>query len=813
MNRLATLLEQQLGISANSVQQLLRRSLVVLAAAGFVLMATLIIAFYDIFIEFNPITTLRIGDIAQRDIVAPVSEPFVSDILTEEAREQAREAVPVEFFAPDPTVAQRQTQIAGQILDFIDNVRRDPYSTPVEKVDDLEQITALELSDRISNLILDFDDDTWNDIRSEILTVLPRVMRGAITADELETVRISLPTEVSFRFNANERDVIVAILEDLLRPNRFENVEATEQARDTAAESVAEVQRSFAPGLVIVREGDVIDELDYEALNELGLLRPNDLRLQEIARALLASTIVMVISGLYVLRFSPMLIYRDTRLLVLIGVLFLITLAGIRFAGINSNIYLFPSAALALLYVAIAGPHVAIVGSLALAILTGLMSGDSLEIATLIASGSIIGTLGLRRAERLNSFFVAGILVGFINAAVVGIFALRTATPASVDIAGQIAIAFLAGSLLVPATAITLMYVVTQAFNLPTLVKLLELGQPSKPLLQRLLREAPGTYQHSLMVANLAEQAAEAIGADAQLTHIAALYHDIGKMSNPIYFVENQQGISNPHDTLNDPYRSAEIIIGHVTEGDDMARQYRLPNRIRDFIREHHGTTNVFVFYQRALNQADGDEAAVDMRDFAYPGPKPRSRETAILMLADSCESTTRAMKPQSKREIREIVTNIMHKKRDEGQLDLSGLTLNELNVIEGVFVDTLLGVFHPRVNYAEAVQQKPTDTTRTVRNTSTENMSPRQRAASGDDVGLTRKRVETPITRPAEPPVPPDEDEAPLSEVPRLPRADERRSTSSQNVVRNNGLESSNNHGEEQAEPVPDPDGTKDHE
>ena len=334
-----------------------------------------------------------------------------------------------------------------------------------------------------------------------------------------------------------------------------------------------------------------------------------------------------------------------------------------------------------------------------------LSRSPSLEIASLVAAGNIGAILTLRNAGRLNNYFLAGLFVGLANAAVVGIFALQVDFHAN-DASNMIQAMF-SGILIVPTASFGVMYVLTVLFNLATPFKLMDLSQPSKPLLQRLLREAPGTYQHSLQVANLAEQAAQAIGADTQMTHVASLYHDIGKMSNPFFFTENQLHIQNPHDALDDPYRSADIIINHVIEGDQIAKKFNLPSRIREFIREHHGTTQVFVFYQRALAATD-DKDSVDPAEFTYPGPIPQSRETAIVMMADSCESATRAVKPQTNHEIADLVHKIIEGKRNSGQLDDSNLTLNELRKIEETFVDIFRGLFHPRIDYAKAIEQPP---------------------------------------------------------------------------------------------------------
>jgi putative nucleotidyltransferase with HDIG domain len=299
-------------------------------------------------------------------------------------------------------------------------------------------------------------------------------------------------------------------------------------------------------------------------------------------------------------------------------------------------------------------------------------------------------------------------------------------------------------------------------FNLPTGLRLVELSQPNQLLLQRLLREAPGTYQHSLQVANLCEQAASAVGANAELVRVAALYHDIGKMLNPHFFVENQADGVNPHDELNDPYRSTDIILSHITEGDKLARQNRLPGRIRDFILEHHGTTRVEYFYRRALAEAAESEE-VDPTDFTYPGPIPQSRETAIMMLADSCEGTVRARRPANRQEIQDIVQGIIDTRTRDGQLDESGLTANDLKTVRGVFVDMLQAVFHPRINYPSSMvapKPKPTPTPESMAETMTmravaKPLMPETRKASGEvPSGLG------------------DEDDAsPMPEVPSLPR------------------------------------------
>jgi putative nucleotidyltransferase with HDIG domain len=238
-------------------------------------------------------------------------------------------------------------------------------------------------------------------------------------------------------------------------------------------------------------------------------------------------------------------------------------------------------------------------------------------------------------------------------------------------------------------------------------LQLIELTRPDHPLLQFMLRYAPGTYQHSLQVANLAEQAAERIGADVMLVRVGALYHDAGKALNPGFFVENQPpGEINPHDDL-DPLVSSATIIRHVTDGIELARRYRLPRRVQDFILEHHGRMLTYYQYVRAVQEKGGVESEVDASRFRYPGPSPRSPETALLMLADGCEARARAERPRDEGELRTLIQNQVDTRAKVGELKESGLTLGDLEKIVDSFTATLRGVYHPRIDYPKLGETK----------------------------------------------------------------------------------------------------------
>lgn len=746
-----------------------------LAAVVFIAVATIVVSFDNIASGRSNIAALQVGDIAPQDIRAPFDWRYESQVLTDRRRQAAMDSTAPVFDPPDPAIARQQVALARQILDYMDNVRRDPFGTLDQKVEDIQQISALTLDRRTIEYLLSLSDDQWRTLDAETVAVLERVMREEIRETNLPVVRSQLPMQVGVRFNDNDVRAITSIVEDLLRQNTFPNPDASEAAREAAAANTPSETRVFERGQIVIREGARIEAVDYEALGQLGLLQTSDRRLQEVARAFLMSVVVLVTVALYLLRFRPDL-FANLPYLFLLEALFLIVLTGARLFDTDNQLYIYPTASLALLLVPLAGAQVAVIGALALSVLVGLMASQSMEIATLVLLGGVLGALSLRREERLNSFFISGLIVAVANVLIVTIFNLERIDAGEGSVLGILILYSIVNGVFAAAVALAGMYAVTLLFNLPTSLKLVELNQPSQPLLQRLLREAPGTYQHSLQVGNLGEQAATAIGANPELVRVAALYHDIGKMLNPAFFVENQADNVNPHDALNDPYRSADIIIGHVTDGDRLARQYRLPARIRDFILEHHGTTLVSYFYRRAVEQTE-DEESVDVDQFMYPGPRPQSRETAILMLADSCESTVRARKPTNRQEIAEIVNQIIEARMRDGQLDESGLTTDHIKTIRNIFIEMLQAVFHPRINYPAIPAQPERRPELAPETASTELLRPP--APVAEPVArpeTTTAMVETPVVRPQTTEAPAarpsdDDDDAPLPEVPPLRR------------------------------------------
>jgi hypothetical protein len=583
-------------------------------------------------------------------------------------------------------------------LAFITSVRADPYATPEQKLTDLAALENIQLSQDTATSILALNDSRWQVIQQETIVVLEQVMRTVIREDRLEDARRSLPALVSLSLPEEQAAIVTELASAFVAPNSFYSETLTEAARQKASEAVAPVTREFKAGETVVQRGQIIAETDLEALQQLGLAQP-----QYDWRDLVSAAAIVFLSigfNLIYLR-RNLRILNDARSLALITLLFLVFLLGARLIITGHVVipYVFPLAAYSLTIAVLFGAEPALVTTLALAILVVFGLPNALELTLYYTLGSFFGVLTVGRGQRILAFFWAGAVVAACGSLVA--IAIRLPQPETdwVGISTVIGAALLNGIASASLTVL-LQFFLAQFLGMTTALQLLEISRPDHPLLQRVLRNAPGTYQHSLQVANLAEQAAERIGADGLLTRVGALYHDIGKALTPVFYIENQMpGNPNPHDQL-EPASSAEIIVKHVNDGLELARQHRIPRRIQDFIREHHGTMIARYQYVNAVKAAGGDESKVDPELFRYPGPPPTSRETAILMLADGCEARVRAVRPKDTDEMRALIKSVIDDRIALGQLTDTDLTLRDLDTITDSFTTTLRGIYHPRIEY-----------------------------------------------------------------------------------------------------------------
>ena len=651
--------------------------------------------------------SLQVGDVAPHNIVAPYTHSFTSQVLTNEALEKARQSVQPIYLPADPEIARTQLENLRTTLAYISDVRADSYASQEQKQEDLANLAVLTLEEGHAEAILEMPQTRWETIQQEALSVLEQVMRNSIRDTQVTEARRSVVSLVSFSLSTEQSQLVDVIVSPFIVPNSLYSEELTEASRKRAADLVLPVTRSYVAEELIVQQGQVITPQIEEALHQFGIIRSNPL-----TNNLIASLAVTIISsGFIAVYFQRRRLQLNLSItsLFLISIFFLSFLLAGRLLIPEHTIlpYFFPLAAFGLTIASLFSSELGLVLALVLAITTAFGMPSSLDLTLFYSIASICGILVLGKGRRVTSYIWAGLTVGMVGSMIILAYRLVETYTDWMGIATLIGAVFING-IASASLALLLQYIITQIFGLATPLHLLEISRSDHPLLQFILQNSPGSYQHSLQVSNLAEQAAKAIGADPVLVRAGALYHDAGKALNPQYFIENQVGSQiNPHNDLS-PQESARIIIQHVTDGITLAKKYRLPPRIRDFILEHHGTTITRYQYNRAKELSAVTGETFDIEDFRYPGPRPQSRETALLMLADCTEAKARADLPKNETELREIVRKAVDFQLQQGQLNDTNLTFLDLNRTIDSFVFTLRNTYHPRLRYPET--EKPAE-------------------------------------------------------------------------------------------------------
>ncbi len=552
-------------------------------------------------------------------------------------------------------------------------------------------------------------DEALDAAESETISIAQLLARQRIREDAVEQV-LSETLEVELGLRATPSDsgerIIAPLLERYLRPNVVVDLEATTAARELAAESVQEIGQVWLAGQFIVREGEIVGPLQAQAIESLDIGRTSLLRSLLLGAA--AGLLLVSVGGIYLSRMQPF-VWRSPKKLWLLALL-LVAFAGVV-TGIDLLVdstgstwaFVVPVGALAILIALLVHPVVGLASMLPAVVTVLLVDADSPGVALFAAAAVLVSvplTRGIAsRSDLKRALLRAGLSYPVLAVTIVLVFGPRE----------EFAVAALAGAINGLVTALIVqgaLPALESLFRLPTVTALLDLADRNHPLLRELEQEALGSYNHSVMVASLVERACRAIGADPLLGSVAALYHDIGKVRQPHFFIENQQGIANPHDGL-EPEVSALIIMNHVVDGLELATSYRLPPEVVACIGSHHGTMLVKYFYEEAVERAGGDRDAVDEQAFRYHGHRPRSREAAVLLLADSCEATTRAMAMSRgnlpREEIEATVERLLEERMQDGQFDEAEITLRELRIARDTIVDSLVGIYHPRIAYPAA--------------------------------------------------------------------------------------------------------------
>jgi putative nucleotidyltransferase with HDIG domain len=665
-------------------------------------------------IALRPTTqALNVGDVLQISMKAPRDIEYVSDIRTEEARTAAESAVPLVYTSPDPAIARQQIEHLRTAIQYISSVRANVEMTTDEKKADLVTLSDVRLTLETIDYLVGMSDSRWEAVQSESLRVLEQIMRRAIYEDKVDIAQAGVSSSVSLTLNEQQSAFVTELVTAFVVPNSFYSEELTTAARQAARDAVKPIVRTYKAGETIAPAGEIITPADMEAFQQLGMISIGQ-RWEDMLGAAAIILLSAVLVPLYFYRRNRSAVVNDARSILLIAIIFITFLVGARlFTNRTLAPYGYPLQAAGLLITTLFGLETGLVIVIPLCLIASYGLPNTLDLMPFYLLSSIIGLLVLGPVRRFWGFIRAGVAISFAGLVALVAYRLPFFAPDWLGIAQFVAVVLFAGF---AAASITLLlqYPLAQILGITTVFQLLDISRPDYPLLQFFLRNAPGTYQHSLQVANLAEQAAERIGADPLLTRVGAQFHDIGKALNPTFFIENQvPGNVNTHQDIA-PEESAATIIRHVTDGVQLAKKYRLPGRLHDFILEHHGTLITRYQYSQALEAAGGDVDKVDIEKFRYPGPRPNSRETALLMLADATEARARAERPADEDGLRALVRSVIGTVQKYNQLDDTVLTLRDLNLITESFVTTLRGTYHPRIQYPNA---KVTDQDTTLSN------------------------------------------------------------------------------------------------
>jgi cyclic-di-AMP phosphodiesterase PgpH len=543
----------------------------------------------------------------------------------------------------------------------------------------------------------------------------PTVQSSAIS---VSAARLELQKQLQRELPAlgrASRAALAAPLEPLVKPNLIFNPGATAAAQQRAEETARPVVVSLPRNLVLLRAGDMITEDKLPMLKEvrqyqMGERQPMRLLALLIVVSLIYYTLYQVATTAQPSRLSPRTNFWVAGSAVLIETA--IVRLGMFIAAVLStrpetmrladgfNVQLgIPYAACAVVLSLLLGSQVSLVAALVVALFAGLIAPSGLNISLFALCGSIAAIYGAERYRSRNAIIRASFAVGVINVAV-GI-AARIIDHREVTWRGfaGAAVFGLVGALITAAIASFATPLYESVFDILTDLKLLELSNADLPLLRQLAIQTPGTNHHSFVVGTLAEAAAKAVGANPLLTRVGCLYHDIGKLAAPKMYIENQQGGPNPHDRVS-PRDSVRIITGHVRRGLQMAEEAKLPQQIIDFIPQHHGTRAVVYFYHKARAQAEARGETVDINDFRYPGPKPRTKEAVILMLSDAAEAAVRSLEEPTPENIESIIKKICDSILADGQLDECQITFHELTLIRESLLRTLVSIYHQRISY-----------------------------------------------------------------------------------------------------------------
>lgn len=660
---------------------------------------------------------MRADEVATRTIQSTVTAVVIDEKQTDEAKRLAGQRVQKVYqenkYAPTNTrndINSFYTNINTILTATDDSERKSKLASLLETSNKSEKVKLQYSFLELAQYALDRPAGDFEQIRKASLDVAEAIMSNPIKEDTMDSAYTQAEQEIEkYAYAPAARDIIKIAVINNLRPTLLYDREATEKAVTEAMNTVQPVQKTIKVGEVIVREGERVTQEQISVLEQLGLQRNKNYPLTVAGYGVF--TILAFWLLIEYLRRYNREIYNDDRLLIMIGIIFILILVLARLSNIirisdqpDINVlrgFLAPVAAGSMLVAILLDNRLAYFFTMLMAVFTGLLNdGNHLAYTVVAFAGGIVGIFRVHRLTQMSDLAKSGLYIALINIFAIFNMALIDGQ-LTIDYAITGAVIGAVNGMLSSVLMIGSLTLLESAFSITSMLRLLELSNPNHELLRKLLIEAPGTYHHSLMVGNLAEASAESIGANPLLVRVGAYYHDIGKVKRPEYFSENQRSFENPHEKIA-PALSALIITSHVRDGVDIAREARLPQAIIDFIEQHHGTSLAKYFYTRALEE--DREGNLSEESFRYEGPKPQSKEVALVMLADIVESGVRSLQDPTPARIRNRVRMLIKDKFDDGQLESCDLTFRDLDIIRDSFCKILEGIYHKRIEYPETI-------------------------------------------------------------------------------------------------------------
>lgn len=632
------------------------------------------------------------GDVATESIYAPSS---ITDMkTTERLRDQAAASV--------EQVYTKMEDVRENVLSNVQSFFSMINASEDLDADVLDQANSqfIQLSDSASQQLLEMDLSVRMDLLDQVETVLEIMYQEEISIQNLQEKR----TEAEALLDSVDvliRDVAVEMVKSQLQPNMILDVEKTQEAVAEARQKVQTV--TYEEGDLIVEQGEVLSAEKIDLLVENNMMRNSYLDDPYlIAGVFLLLLSIFGVFYIYLNKFYHDLILKDRSRMTILVLLFTFTVLLAIFVAPVSP-YVIPVSMMTMTIALLTDRRLAITSTIFFVLVAAFGTEfNTLQMGMYLING-YIGALGMLKITKRADIMRTGLYVSIVNLVLIGAYNLMI-HQFNVQGIVDMGLGFANGIISAIITLGTLV-IWEYAFDIVTPIMLMELANPNNPLLKKLMNNAPGTYHHSIVVGNLAESAAEKIGANALLVRVGAYYHDIGKSLSPAYFTENQMGGANPHDYIS-PEKSVQIIKNHVTKGYEMAKDNNIPKEVRNFILTHHGDSTIDFFLHKAMENNENPEP----EKFRYEAKKPGTKEEGILMLADSVEAAVRSIQGINEEKIMERVNFIFKKKLDEGMLNECDLSLREILIIKKVFVKILNSVYHQRVEYPtmEAKREEP---------------------------------------------------------------------------------------------------------